>query len=258
MGVEHSPSSDPETEAKWRAALTGQHPGKLAWLPGNHRCFACQTPLAGVGGAASGMFGYRQSRKSPSLCNYCDDLLPLGGAEVDMAILFADMRGSTALAQKLGPTAFAALLNRFYEAASKVLIDRKAVVDKLVGDEIVAMFLPGSGPDYRKRAVESAMELLKAVGFGKGLDGWAPIGVGVNAGLAYVGKVGANEVNDFTALGDTVNAAARLQSEAEPGEVILSETLYEEIVAFHPTLEQRSLDLRGRDAPMDVRVLRVS
>ena len=207
---------------------------------------------------ASGMFGYRQSRKSPSICNYCDDLLPRGGAEVDMAILFADMRGSTALAQELGPTAFAALLNRFYEAASKVLIDRMAVVDKLVGDEVVAMFLPSSGPDYRKRAMESAVELLKAVGFGEGRDGWAPIGVGVNAGLAYVGKVGAKEVNDFTALGDTVNAAARLQSEAEPGEVILSEALYEEIVAIHPTLEQRSLDLRGRDAPMDVRVLRAS
>ena len=88
------------------------------------------------------------------------------------------------------------------------------------------------------------------------LCGWAPVGIGVNAGLAYVGKVGASEVHDFTALGDTVNAASRLQGEAGPGEVILSEGLYGEIEASYPNLENRSLSLRGRDEPIDVRVFR--
>ena len=94
--------------------------------------------------------------------------LMVGGAEVDIAVLFADVRGSTALGEQLGPQAFAATLNRFYHAATEALTQHDAIVDKLIGDEVMALFIPGvCGPEYRRHAAEAALALLHAVGYGE-------------------------------------------------------------------------------------------
>lgn len=183
--------------------------------------------------------------------------MPPGGAEVDIAVLFADVRGSTGLGERLGPSRYATLINRFYEAATQVLLAHDAMIDKMVGDEVMALFIPGyCGEHYRRRAVDAAEALVRAVGYGAAEEPWLPVGVGVHAGVAFVGNVGGSGVVDFTALGDTVNAAARLQAEAQAGEVILSETLYVQMVDRHPSLEARTLQLRGREEPLAVRVLR--
>lgn len=183
--------------------------------------------------------------------------MPLGGAEVDIAILFADVRGSTGLGERLGATAFATLMNRFYRAANDVLVTHGAVIDKMVGDEVMALFIPGfCGPEYRRVAVQAGEALVRAVGYGEGGEPWLPLGVGVHAGHAYVGNVGGAGVTDFTALGDTINTAARLQGEAQGGEVILSEEVYQPVAARYPDLERRVLTLRGRNEPLAVRVFR--
>ena len=170
-------------------------------------------------------------------------------------MLFADVRGSTELGEGMGPAAFASMLNRFYETATHALLDHRAMIDKMVGDEVMALFIQGpTGPDYRSAAVLSAMDLIRAMGYGKG-EPWLPIGIGVNAGLAYVGKIGTSEIQDFTALGDTVNTAARLQAEARPGEVIVSEELYAEVASRFPAAERRSLEVKGKAEPIAVRVL---
>ena len=182
-------------------------------------------------------------------------MLPPGGAEVDVAVLFADVRGSTELGEGMGAVAFASMLNRFYAAASHALLDHQAMIDKMVGDEVMALFILGpTGPDYRKNAVLSAADMMRAMGYGKG-EPWLPIGIGVHAGPAYVGKVGTTDIHDFTALGDTVNTAARLQAEAQPGEVIISEALYADVASEFPDLEQRSLEVKGKAEPIAVRVL---
>ena len=182
-------------------------------------------------------------------------MLPPGGAEIDIAVLFADVRGSTELGEGMGASAFAAMLNRFYETATHALLAHKAMIDKMVGDEVMALFILGpSGPDYRRSAVRSAAELMRAMGYGKG-EPWLPIGIGVHAGPAYVGKVGTSDIHDFTALGDTVNTAARLQAEAQPGEVIISEELYADVASEFPDLERRSLKVKGKAEPVAVRVL---
>ena len=183
--------------------------------------------------------------------------MPPGGAEVDIAVLFADVRGSTGIAERLGASAFAALMNRFYRAATDVLVAHDAIIDKMVGDEVMALFIPGfCGPEYRRAAAQAGEALVRAMGYGGAGEPWLPLGVGVHAGIAFVGNVGGGGITDFTALGDTVNSAARLQGEAKGGEVVLSEAAYQAVAANYPDLERRELTLRGRDEPMAVRILR--
>jgi len=182
--------------------------------------------------------------------------MPPGGAELDIAVLFADVRGSTALGEKLAPSEFAALLNRFYRTATEVLIHYDAIIDKLIGDEVMALFIPGiCGPNYRRKAVEAAAALLAAVGYGPGATPWLALGGAVNSGTAYVGNVG-GEVVDFTALGDTVNTASRMTSSAAAGEILMSETVYASVAEEFPDLPRRTLTLRGKEAQLAARVLR--
>src|SRR5574340_1264201 len=137
-----------------------------------------------------------------------------GGAEIELSMVFADVRGSTALAERIGSRPFADLLNRFYRAAAGIVIERDGLVDKFVGDEVVAFFAPGwAGPDHARRALETADAILEATGHAPESEPWLPVGAGVHVGVAYVGTVGAaGVVTDFTALGAPVNATARLAS----------------------------------------------
>src|SRR3954452_17528565 len=170
-------------------------------VPSNPRCKVCNNPFGGMGGRAFRVAGFRPSPKNPNLCTRCCDGMAPGGAEVDVAIVFADIRGSTKLGEGMAAGEFAALLGRFYEVATDVLLRHDAVVDKLIGDEVMALFVPGiAGPGYRREAVEAAVELLRAVGYGTPEGPWLQVGVGVNAGVAYVGNVGQEGMTDFTAL----------------------------------------------------------
>lgn len=251
------------SEEQWRDLLVnGDRAGRiLQWLfrrlPSSPRCKQCFAPFGGIGGKFVGAAGFRPSRKNPRLCAHCLEELPLGGAEVDIAVLFADVRGSTTKGEQLSPSEFAALMNRFYRSATDVLVMRGALVDKMIGDEVMALFIPGfTGHNYRARAVEAAVELLRAVGFAPGKEAWLPVGIGIHSGVAFVGNVGDGEVTDFTALGDTVNTAARLQGQAGPGEIAMSETIYQEVAANYPNLERQVVALRGRAEPLVVRMLK--
>ena len=118
------------------------------------RCKVCNNPFGGLAGRVLAAAGFTPSRKNPNLCNRCCDALPAGGAEVDVAVLFADVRGSTALGRRGVAADFAALLNRFYNAATQTLLWHDAVIDKLIGDEVMAFFVRViSGPQYRRRTV---------------------------------------------------------------------------------------------------------
>jgi adenylate cyclase len=222
-------------------------------LPSPPRCKTCWVPFGGVGGRVAGLAGFKPSRKNPSLCSRCcETVASLGGAEVDIAVLFADVRGSTVLGERSTPTEFASLLNRFYRVATDVLVRNDAVIDKLIGDEVMAFFVRGvSGPGYRRRAVDAGIELLGAVGYGAPEGPWLDMGVAVNAGIAFVGNVG-GAVTDFTALGDTVNVGARMQAEAAGGELLIREGLSPQ---SESGLLRRILNLRGHEEPIEVLVL---
>jgi adenylate cyclase len=163
------------------------------------------------------------------------------------------------LGEQLGPAQYASLLNRFYAAATEALIRYDAIIDKLIGDEVMALFIPGfCGPNYSRRAADAALALFKAVGYGAAQTPWMTIGAAVNSGLCYVGNVGSEGVVDFTALGDTVNTASRLASSAQAGELLLSEDVFETLSGEVPDAESRTLNLRGKEAPFPVRVLKAA
>jgi adenylate cyclase len=170
--------------------------------------------------------------------------------------LFADVRGSTSIAEKIGPAAFASLLNRFYDVAMGALIPNRAVVDKMIGDEVMAFFIPAAKLPMQSSAINSAMNILKGVGYGSGEEPWLPVGIGINHGQAYVGKVGTGDVNDFTALGDTVNTASRLQSEAKAGQIVVSESVYTEINSEYQNVPVRHVDVRGKEEKFGVHIIK--
>ena len=171
-------------------------------------------------------------------------------------MLFADIRGSTTIAEHMEPSAYAAILNRFYRVATEVLVHHDAIVDKLIGDEVMALFIPGiCGADYKRLAAEAAVALLGAVGYRAGAKVWMPMGAAVNSGVSYVGNVGGEGTMDFTAIGDTVNVASRLASVAAAGEVLLSQGVFATVADEFAAQESRTMQLRGREIPFSVRVL---
>lgn len=253
-------------EERWRAILTGSDPSlpafrrRMRMLPSSPRCKTCLAPFAGIGGWWMRRLGRGRWPKNPRYCGHCESQfegLAGSGAEVEISLLFADARGSTTLAERMSPSGFGELMNRFYATATDVLVDHDAVVDKFVGDEVVALFVPAMvGPGHAGQAVAAARALLAATGHGRSPDPWLPIGVGVHTGIAFVGLLGAaGGEMEFTALGDAVNVAARLASAAGSGEALVSSAAAERAGLATAGLERRHLDLRGRTVPVDAVVL---
>jgi adenylate cyclase len=221
-------------------------------LPSDPRCKLCQNPFGGIGGKLFAVIGRKPSRKNPNLCQYCFDHLPPGGIEIDVGVVFADVRNSTAMGETSTASDFAKRLNRFYAVAAEVLIRHDGLIDKLIGDEVMGLFLAGlGGPDYRRKTARAAVDLAAATSE-------LPVGVAANAGVAFVGNVGSGTVLDFTALGDAVNVGARLQSYASPGQVVLSSELYDLIAPAHPGARMDVLQVKGRAEPVHVAVLDVT
>src|SRR5215208_4513356 len=223
-------------------------------VPGNPRCKSCLIPLSGPVSRVLRMVNdLAPSAMNPNYCNKCERFVRThpGGAEIELTLLFADIRGSTSLAEQTTASEFRHLLNRFYDAANRVVIDSDGLVDKLVGDEVIGLYVPASGSDHARRAVLAARDLLLATGHGDRDGPWVPVGAGVHTGTAYVGAVGSEAtVSDFTALGDAVSVAARLSSVAAAGEVLISESSYPSLRGDVGGLELRRLDVKGRDRPM--------
>ena len=258
-------------EEMWRTLLTEgnvytKHARRLfGKLPRDPRCVNCHTPFEGWGGVLARALrgnGARPSAKNPRFCTDCHFVTSEypGGAEIELTMLFVDVRGSTTLAEGMSAGDFGALMNRFYGATIKVLVHANAFIDKLVGDEVTALFIPGFvGPGHAQGAIEAGRELLRVTGHADRDGPWVPVGVGVHTGVAWVGSiVGAGGSADFTALGDNVNIAARLCSQAGPGEVLVSEATLSAAGFEAGGLDRRELDLKGKSKPVNVRVFTAS
>jgi adenylate cyclase len=204
------------------------------------------------------LLGRDQSRYNPRFCEKCQVFEHPGGAEVPLTMLFADVRGSTKLAEQMSTRDFSRLMNRFYTTASHVLIQTDAMVDRLLGDEAIGLYIPGfAGPEHPRKAIQAAQELLRRTGHSEPKGPWLPLGVGVHTGSAFVGVVGSEESTaDFTALGDDVNITARLTSEAGPGEILISAAAYSASGLNLGGLERRQMELKGKSEPISVYVLK--
>ena len=259
-----APSTDgpPPSEEKWRRLLVDQAPflrsRRLhARLPSSPRCKLCAAPFSGPGGIVMRFLGHARWTKNPKYCTGCFRMLSSnhGGAEVECSLLFADVRGSTNLAESISPREFNRLMGRFHDTASDVLVDHDGIVDKFVGDQIIGIFVPAmASPQHAARAVDAARTLLTATGFGTSSGPWVPIGIGVNTGVAYVGSIGDGSDTEMTAMGDVVNVTARLSSVAAAGEVLVTSAAAA-AAGLPGDLPRRSLQLKGKSQTTDVVVV---
>lgn len=254
----------PDSEAFWQEFLTRGHSkerrlrGIFRRLPHAPRCRICAAPFAGPAAPVMRIIGKRPSDKSPRMCASCFAFMSRhhGGAEVDCTLLFADIRGSTTLAEAMSAGAFRSLLDRFYDVAAQTVFDHDGTVDKFVGDEVVAVFFPLlAGERHAERGVAAALALLRATG-GDGGNPWLPIGAGVHTGRAWIGAVGEGSHTDLTVVGDAVNTAARLAAAAAAGEALVS-VAAATAAGVDAGLERRALDLKGKQHPTEVVSLRV-
>ncbi len=228
-------------------------------LPGDPRCFECDVPLAGFGGLLLRSWGSQPSSFSPRICSHCEAFARSqeAGAEVLLSLVFADVRESTMLAEKVGTARFKELIRRFYRVTSDVLIRYNAMVNRLMGDQVIALFVPRfAGKDHAKVAIQAAREILQATGHDDPGGSWIPVGIGLHTGLAYVGVVGSKEgVNEIAVLGSAANLAARLSSEAAAGEVLVSAEAATSAGIDTSGLENRVFDLKGISTPVSASVI---
>jgi adenylate cyclase len=230
----------------------------MGLLPSSPRCKMCNSPFKGLGGFMMHLMGKDQSRFNPRYCERCEQFEHPGGAEVVLTMLFADVRGSTSLAAKMNAIEFSRLINRFYTVATDVIVKTDAMVDRLIGDEVVGLYIPGlAGPEHPHRAIQAAQNLLQYTGHSNPKGPWIPVGIGVHTGLAFVGVVGGSEdqPTDFTALGDNVNIAARLASLAGAGEILISDAAFTAADLDQGDMEHKLLNIKGRNEPVGVWVL---
>ena len=228
----------------------------LKLLPHEPRCKFCNAPFEGVGAMMVRTFyGKRQSTLNPNYCSVCEDFAKQfpGGAEVEMSMLFVDVRGSTALSESMSAMEFQKLINRFFVRTTKIIGDEFGLVEKLAGDAVAAFWGAGfAGKDYVARTVRSAQKIVKVM-----QEQNIPVGVGVHTGVAYFGAMGEeNGLINISAIGDEVNTAARLASKADTGEIIISEAALSQTEVDASKLESRTLELKGISQPMTVRVMR--
>jgi adenylate cyclase len=185
----------------------------------------------------------------------CFEMAPLGAHDMEVGVLFADIRGFTSWCEGQAPEAIERALNVFYAVSTAVLAERDAIIDKLVGDEVMGLFLtafPSLEGAACRVMVRSAQEILQRVQVS---DPVLPVGIGLNFGIARVGNVGGGSVKDFTAVGDVVNTAARLQSHAQSGEIVMSDAVYKQVKDHHPRAAPLTLFLKGQSK--DVRAYRL-
>jgi adenylate cyclase len=241
-------------EEQWRLILTAADPSVrqlrsvFKFLPAEPRCNFCNAPFRGAGAQLMKLIGRTPSAMNPNFCGFCLDIAPIGGAEVELTMLFADVRGSTGLAERMGAAEFSNLINRFFSTSTRVLTQTNTLIDRLIGDEVIALFIPGFvGEAHAATALEAAESILRATGHAKSEGSWVPVGAGIHTGSAFVGKVGEEGVTDITVLGDAANVTARLAGLAEQGEILISDSAYREAGSPTDRIEARTLELKGRN-----------
>ncbi len=213
------------------------------------RCKVCGLSIRGpLGWVNRAIWGITPLSKHPDLCSVCR----IGERLFEVTVLFADARGFTGFSEGRAPDEVAATMNKMFEGCISTLLEHDAIVDKFMGDAVMAIFgAPIIREDHAEQAVAAAVAIQRKASqfFPEDWKG-ACVRIGLNAGTAFVGRVGSGDIKDYTAVGDTVNVAQRLQTEAEPGEVLFSESVYASVSDMYPGLTRRVLRVKGRDEPV--------
>lgn len=227
-------------------------------------------PIRGPLAVPFKVMGINISRMNPNLCTVCEtrfsQVKKARQIVAPVAILFADVRGYTDFSQLLDSSQVAHLLSHWYDQCAPVIWERDGIINKLIGDAILAVFnFPIPRKDYIRQAVLSGIELQRKCKEVSGLieKGGAEtgvrfsVGIGISAGNVSIGEIG-QVCRDFTVVGPIVNLASRLQGAANPGEVLFTQEVYEgmqDISSYRA--EARVLKLKGIEEPVKAYAVQV-
>ncbi len=194
---------------------------------------------------------------SPAILNQIDPKsLQIGGKKGDVTALFADVRGFTAFSEQHTPEDLVAILNCYLAAAADAVLESEGTVDKFLGDAVMAWYnAPVPQPDHSLRAVKTALALQAAVAK---LHAELPpeahlsFGVGIHYGDAVLGWIGTEKRLEFTAIGDSINTAKRIQENAGKNQILLSSTVYERVKDEVDVRPCPPLSVKGKAQPLEV------
>jgi class 3 adenylate cyclase len=173
----------------------------------------------------------------------------LGGAVVDVTAVFADLRGFTSFSERSSPEEIVTMLNRYFEGATEAILAEGGTVVQFVGDALMALFnAPARQPDHPLRAARAALAMQEGVDrVAAAKPGWPRFRVGINTGPALVGNIGSTALRNFNAMGDAVNVAARLESVAAPGQVVIGESTRSQLPPGAVVEPLGQLTVKGRN-----------
>jgi len=223
-------------------------------LPSPPRCKLCAAPFSGPFAPVLRVLGFRRWALNQQICRFCvrDLEKHSGGAEVSVSLLYVDVRGSTAMAEKMNPREFSQGLNRYLSVVSGDVDSEQGVIDHMAGDGVMAMWIPAFvGSEHARRALRAGLKVARDISSSVESGNGFPAGVGVHTGEAYVGVVGEPGSRDFTVVGDTANTTARLSSAAAAGEVVVSKAVIDQTGVDPSSFAPRSLTLKGKAEPFE-------
>jgi class 3 adenylate cyclase len=203
-------------------------------------------PLRGVISAPFRAFGVRPSRMNPNTCTICElmftKVMRARKITIDATVMFADLRGYTNLSQSRSAEAVSGLLDAFYDESASAIWEHDGLLNKTIGDAVMAVFnFPIQHPDHAARAVRAARQIQQ-----RAADHKFAVGIGISSGQLSFGEFGRSH-RDLTAIGTVVNTAARAQGAAEPGEILVTETVRKRADADLQGSAGRPYELKGFD-----------
>jgi adenylate cyclase len=186
------------------------------------------------------------------------DEVMLGGANCYVTVLFSDIRGFTSMSEQLNPEIVVQILNEYFADMTPIVFDNHGLLDKFMGDGMMALFgVPYPSADAASNAVAAAIAMQRAMAAlnedlkTMGLSEVA-VGIGINSGTVTVGYIGSRERTDYTAIGDAVNLAARLEKRAEPGQIIISRSTLDAIGNKFPVRHCDRIMVKGKQESVEI------
>ena len=238
--------------------------------PNSLICMGCwqqlhlPVPLRGIASLPFRVVGIKPSRMNPNTCTFCElaftKIMRARNVTIDATVMFADLRGYTSLTEALPPDAMSELLDTFYDACGDAIWEHDGLLNKTIGDAVMAVFnFPIKRDDHAARAVRAARDIQAAcrdkfAAFARthGLDGREPgVGIGIDSGTMKFGEFGRSH-RDLTAIGTVVNMAARAQSAAAAGQILVTRQVHDRAAALPWSGEPVDYQLKGFETPVSL------
>ena len=250
----------------WYSLFAVGHPelNKQHWLhkklPKKPRCKLCLVPFAGLGGWIMRKRGKAVNSRNPKFCSACDKFLEAypGGAEVEMSMLFVDIRNSTEYAAGAEPADVGRRINAFLDAATGIITNEDGFIMAFYGDCVVAAWPPGfSGTDHAVKALRAARNMANSANIIDASGEAIPVGIGVHTGKVFIGTVEALKgmFRDVSIFGQNVNLTARLASQAKASQALISEATIRASGIDAAGLESKTFELKGISEPVNAFVI---